>query len=71
MGELIQAIHKVSLMQYLKEPANGLALPAAGEKKARKRETAIAQKSPKNAQSPSRPVHALLACVYIFHSIIN
>ena len=41
--------------------AQRLALPAAGEKKDRKRETAKAQtKAPKNAQSPSRPVHAVL-----------
>ena len=35
--------------------------PAAGEKKARKRKTAKAQKKAKNAQTPSRPVHTLLA----------
>jgi hypothetical protein len=43
-----------------------LALPAAGEKKAWKRETAKAQEKGRKTPSPSRPVHAVLGGNYYF-----
>jgi hypothetical protein len=44
----------------LRASAYRLALPAAGEKKARKREPVKVQKQVQKTQSPSRPVHAVL-----------
>ena len=45
-----------------------LALPAAGENQLTKRETAIVQNQLKNAQSLSRPVHALLGTFSSFET---
>src|SRR5687767_15978082 len=48
-----------------------LALPAAGENQLTKRETAIVQNQLKNAQSPCRPVHALLGTFSSFKTKPN
>jgi hypothetical protein len=56
---------KEFLQQLCKTNAQRPALPAAGENKDQKRETPKLGTNSKNAQSPSRPVHALLGCFYL------
>ena len=46
--------------------AQRCALPSAGEKQDWKRESSKAQNKPKNALSPSRPMHAVLGGFFLF-----